>query len=52
MFAILAAVLFLVVALGIPAVGAVGLLPLGLAALALHFVVPAGPFAYRRRVDR
>lgn len=48
MFAILAAVLFLVVTLGVPAIGPVGLLPLGLAFLALHFVVPVGP-AWTRR---
>lgn len=48
MFALLSAVAFLLVTFGVAQVGPVGLLPLGLALLALHFVVPVGP-AWTRR---
>lgn len=49
MLAILAAVAFLLVTFGVTALGPIGLLPLGLALFALHFVVPAGPSWLRRR---
>lgn len=49
MFAVLAAVAFLLAAFGVTQLGIVGVVALGLALLALHFVVPVTPW---RRVDR
>jgi hypothetical protein len=48
MLCVLAAVAFLLVTFGVAALGPVALLPLGLALLALHFVVPVGPALWRR----
>lgn len=48
-FAILAAVAFLVAAFGVTQLGVVGVVALGLALLALHLVAPVTPW---RRVDR
>jgi len=47
MLAILAAVFFLLLALGVPALGPVGLLGLGLALLALQVVFPWTPWPHR-----
>lgn len=47
--AILAVVCFLLVTFGVPALGPIGLLPLGLALLALHLVVPITPWVRRDR---
>lgn len=44
MLAILAALCFLLVTLGVPTVGILALLPLGLAFLALHLVLPWAPW--------
>lgn len=44
MFAILAIVCFLLAAFGLPQLGVVALLPLGLAFLGLHLVVPFTPW--------
>ena len=48
MLAILAAVAFLLVTFGVPQLGVIALLPLGLALLALHFVVPWAPWTTAR----
>ena len=45
MLAILAALCFLLVTFGVPALGVIALLPLGLAFLALHLVLPWAPWA-------
>lgn len=44
MFAIFAVVCFLLVTFGLPQLGVIALLPLGLAFLALHAVVPLVPW--------
>lgn len=48
MFGLLAVVVFLLVAFGVGQLGTVILLPLGLALLALHLVVPFTPWVRNR----